>query len=141
MEVGLVDPIRVAIVQHLLATPAVTSLLGAPNNVFHGTAPAKATPPYVVLHRQAGTPEWTFDGPPLENDLWTIKGICRGSSAGQADAIDAALVAALTDAALPVAGYALLYLRWESKVGYPERDDGEIWHHSGRIYRVKVDPV
>lgn len=135
------DPIRVAIVQHLLATSAVTNLLGAPGNVFHGVAPANATPPYVVLHRQAGTPEWAFAGPPMEDDLWTIKGICRGSSAGQADDIDAALVATLTDAALSVSGYALLYLRWESKIGYPERDDATLWHHAGRIYRVKVDPV
>jgi hypothetical protein len=135
------DPVRQAIVGHLLATPAVTSLLGAPSNVFHRVAPRNATPPFVVLHRQAETDVWTFNGPPLEDELWTVKGICRGTSSAQADDIAQALTAALNDAAISIDGYVLLQLRRESKVDYGERDGDDQWHHVGGIFRVDVDPV
>lgn len=135
------DPIRVALVQRLLATPAVTSLLGVSNGVFHRVAPRNAPPPYVVLHRQAGTDSWTFNGAPLERDLWTIKAICRGSESEQADAIAAAVTVALNDAPLAIDGYALLYLRRESKIDYGEVSDGEQFHHVGALYRLDADPV
>lgn len=133
------DPIRQALVGRLMATEAVTSRLGAPGNVFHRVAPANATPPYVVLHRQAETDSWSFKDPPLERDVWTVKGVCRGSSSAQADAIAAAITAALNDAALTVDGYQLLYLRRTSKVDYGEVDGGEQWHHCGAIFRLDLD--
>lgn len=135
------DPVRAAIASRLLATPAVTSLLGAANNVFHRVAPRAAIPPYVVFHRQAETDNWTFAGQPLERDLWTVKAICRGSSATQAEDIAKAITAALNDAPITVDGYALLNLRRESKVDYGERDGEETWHHCGAIFRVDIDPV
>lgn len=135
------DPVREALVGKLLATSAVTSKLGAATNVFHRVAPRGAVPPYVVLHRQAETDAWTFSGPPLEHDLWTVKGICRGSSSGPADDIAAAITAALNDATLTITGYALLYLRRESKLDYGEVDDGEQYHHVGAIFKVDLAPV
>src|SRR4051812_45521944 len=116
------DPIRQALVARLLATSAVTSLLGAPGNVFHRVAPRNAVPPYMVLHRQAETDAWTFNGPPLEHDLWTVKAICRGTSSAAADDIAKAFTVALNDAALTISGYALLQLRRESKIDYGEHD-------------------
>lgn len=135
------DPIRAALVGRLLATGSVTSKLGAANNVFHRVAPANAVPPYIVLHRQAGTDDWTFAGPALEHDLWTVKAICRGTSSTAADEIAAAVNATLNDAPIAVTGYALLLLRRVSKVDYGERADGESWHHVGGIFKVDVDPV
>ncbi len=135
------DPIREALVQRLLATPAVTSLLGAAGTVFHRVAPRNATPPYVVLHRQAGTDDWTFSGQPLEHDLWTVKAICRGSASDAADAIARAITVALNDAPITVTGYALLQLRRESKIDYGERDSEDMWNHVGGTYRVDVDPL
>ncbi len=134
------DPIRVAIVQRLLATPAVTSLLGQANGIYHRVAPRNAVPPYVVLHRQAGTDDWTFAGQPLEHDVWTVKAISRGAS-DQADEIARQVTAALNDAPITVAGYALLNLRRESKLDLAERDSEETWHHVGGLYRVDVDPL
>lgn len=134
------DPVRDALVARLLATPAITNLLGAPNNVFHRVAPRTATPPYVVLHRQAETDAWTFAGTPLEHDLWTVKAISRGSSTPAED-IAKAITAALNDAAITITGYALLQLRRESKIDYGEVDGDQQWHHVGGIFRVDLDPV
>lgn len=134
------DPVRDALHDRLAATPAVTSLLGAANNIFHRVAPRNATPPYVVMHRQAETDNWTFAGQPLERDLWTVKAISRGSSAA-AEAIAKQVTAALNDAPITVDGFALLNLRRESKVDYGEVADGEQWHHCGALYRVDIDPV
>lgn len=135
------DPIRAAIVGRLLSTSAVTSKLGAANNVFHRKAPSGARQPYVILHRQAETDDWTFAGPPLEHDLWTVKGVSSGSSSTAADEIAAAVTAALNDAPISVDGYALLQLRRTSKLDYGEQADGEQWHHVGGIFRVDVQPV
>lgn len=134
------DPVRDALHDRLLATPAVTSLLGAANNIFHRVAPRNATPPYVVMHRQAETDNWTFAGQPLERDVWTVKAISRGSSAPAED-IAKAITAALNDAPISVAGYALLNLRREAKVDYGEIDSGEVWHHCGATYRLDIDSV
>lgn len=135
-----VDPIRVAIRSALIATPAVTSLLGTPTNIFHRVAPRNAAPPYVVFHRQAETDNWTFDGPPLERDLWLVKAISRGASDAAED-IAAAINTALNDAALNVDDYVLLNIRRESKVDYGERDDETTWSHCGAIYRIDVQPL
>lgn len=137
------DPIRSALVTKLLATSSVTSLLGAPGNVFHRIAPRGAVPPYVVLHRQAETDEWTFSGPALEHDLWTIKAISRGSSSGPADDIAQAITVALNNATLTITGYALLFLRRESKIDFGEVDGdaSTFWHHCGGIFRLDADPL
>ena len=135
------DPVRMAIAARLLATSAVTSQLGAANNVFHPKAPRNAVPPYIVIHRQAETDEWTFAGAPSERDLWTVKAINRGSSASSAEDIRAAVTTALNDAPITVTGFALLQLRRMSKFDYPEVDDGEQFNHCGAIFRVDVDPT
>jgi hypothetical protein len=135
------DPVRKAIFDRLSATPAVTSQLGAVTNIFHRVAPRAAVPPYVVMHRQAETDNWTFAGQPLERDMWTVKAICRGSSATQAEDIAKAITTALNDAAITVDGYALLNLRRESKIDYGEQADAETWHHAGGIFRVDIDPL
>lgn len=134
------DPVREALRTHLMATPAVTSLLGAANNIFHRVAPRNATPPFVVFHRQAETDHWTFAGQPLERDLWAVKAISRGA-ADAAEDIAKAITAALNDAAITVDGYALLNLRRESKIDYGEQADAETWHHAGGLYRVDIDPL
>ncbi len=132
---------RQAIIGRLLATPAVTSQLAAVNNIYHSRAPSNATPPYIVVHRQAETDEWTFAGQPLEHDMWTVKAISRGGAADAAEDIRAAVTAALNDAPLTVTGFALLQLRRTSKFDFPEVDDGTQWNHCGAIFRVDVDPV
>ena len=137
----MADPVRAAIVGRLLATPAVTSLLGAANNIFHAKAPSNATPPYIVVHRQAETDDWTFAGQPMEHDVWTVKAINRGGSASAAEDIRAAVTAALNDAPLTVTGFALLQLRRMSKFDFPEVEDGTQFNHCGAIFRVDVDPV
>lgn len=135
------DPVRAALVARLLATPAVTGLLGAPGNIWHRVAPRAAVPPYVVLHRQAGTDIWSFAGPPAEDELWTVKAICRGSSSAPADELAKQITLALNDAPITVAGYALLQLRRESKIDYGETEGGDIWSHVGGIFRVDIAPL
>lgn len=135
------DPVRAGLVARLLATPAVTSLLGAPSNVFHRVAPRAAVAPYVVLHRQAGTDDWTFAGAPLEHDVWTVKAIGRGSSSAPADELAKQVTLALNDAPITVAGYAVLNVRRESKIDYGEQSGADTYHHVGAIFRVDIAPV
>lgn len=135
------DPVRAALVARLLATPAVTGLLGAANGVFHRRAPRGAVPPYLVLHRQAGTDNWSFAGQPLERELWTVKAIGRGSSSAPADELAKQVTLALNDAPITVAGYAVLNLRRESKLDYAETDGENQYHHVGGIFRVDIAPL
>ena len=134
------DPVRAGLVARLLATPAVTDLLGAPGGVFHRRAPRAAVPPFVVLHRQAGTDNWTFSGAPLERDVWTVKAICRGSSSAPADELAKQITLALNDAPITVDGYAVLYLRRESRIDFGEVDGADQYHHCGGLWVVVVQP-
>lgn len=117
----------------LLATPAT----GYSKSIYHQEAPDGASFPFIVFHKQSGTPTEAMGAPSaLENDIWLVKCVDRGPSADTAEAVQARIQALLNDAPLSISGSTLLYLRRQSDVEYPEVDNGVRYSHAGSLYRL-----
>lgn len=129
------DPVRAALYRQLADDEGLTALLSDPKAIFEEVAPSGTTPPYLVFHHHAGTEVWTFKGGRSERALWVVKGICRGGSSAEAEAIDARCTELLHNARLSVSGRTVSVLR-ESPVSYGESVNGEQWRHRGGIYRI-----
>lgn len=129
------NPVRTALHAALSGDSTLTSLLSSPGAIHHQRAPQNAKTPYVILHKQAGNPRWTFKDH-TQWDLWTVKAVDRGKTAKNAEAIAARIDVVLNDAALTVTGKRHLYLRRETDVDYGEDDGGETFRHVGGVYRL-----
>lgn len=137
------NPVRTALFGALTADAPLTGLLSVSDAVFYERVDQTARTPYVVFHKQAGTPTWTFGGRghQLENDLWTVKAIDRGDSPIKAEQIAAEIDRVLETAALDIDGRETLYLHRESDLAYPEEDGAETYRHVGGIYRLLTEPA
>jgi hypothetical protein len=136
-----VNPVRSAIYARLTGDATLTGMLSTPTAIFHQVAPQDARTPYIVFHKQAGTPHWQFGGAHIQHDVWTVKAITRDASATVAEDISARADEVLTDAPLAVDGRDLLAVYRESDVDYPEPVDGEIYHHVGFMCRLISAPA
>ncbi len=130
------DPVRAALYQRLADDEALTALLAAPETIFEEIAPSGTEPPYVVFSHHAGTEQWTFKGGRNERALWVVKGICRGGSSTEAEAIDTRCTELLHASRLPLTGGRSLAILRESRVSYGEPVNGDQWRHRGGIYRI-----
>jgi hypothetical protein len=128
--------VRDAIYGLLTGDATLTGLLADATSVYHENAPAEATFPYVVFHRQVGLRDWTFGGEPMRPEVWLVKAVDRGQSAEDAEAIDARCETLLNDAALNITGSTLLYLRRDQDVSFPEVDGQDTYKHVGGLYRL-----
>ena len=135
------NPVRGAIYSRLAADATLTGLLSAPDAIYHGTAPQTALFPLVVFQRLSGTPDWQFAQAHIQDDVWLVKAISRGSSASPAEDIAARVDAVLSDAPLAVAGRALLAVYRISDLDYDEVESGETYHHAGSQYRLVTQPT
>ena len=133
------DPIRAALGAYLSGDD---ELMAIATGVHEEVAPAKAVYPYVIFARQApGRLIWSMRDY-FREQLWLVKGICRGSDAAPAESIDRRCEALLRDADLIIAGGRLMDLRRESDMlplGRP--DNGEVVYHRGGLYRLQVEPT
>ena len=127
---------RTALYQRLAASPEVTGLLAAPDAIYHQIAPQTATGPYVILQKQAGTPDWQFAGASVQQEVWLVKAVHKSSSAGRAEEIAGAIDAALTDAPLAIDGEQLLAVYRESDITYAENDGADVYRHEGALFRI-----
>lgn len=117
----------------LLATPAP----GYAKAIYHGTAPAEAPYPFVILNRQAGNPTYALTTiPAYETDMWLIKAVDDEPTADAAEAISARLSTLLNDGVLSISGATQLYLRRESDIEYEEDADGRKYQHVGSLFRL-----
>lgn len=138
-------PVRRAIYGKLAGDTTLNSLLGTPpggysKNIFHNEAPAGAAFPLVVFHKQSGVPTEAFSDPSaFETDVWLVKAVAKDTSADQAEAVAARVAVLLNDAALSISGSALMYLRRQSDVEYPEVTNGVIYQHVGSLFRLIYD--
>jgi hypothetical protein len=138
-------PVRRAIYGKLAGDTTLNALLGAPANgyskaIYHQQAPASAAYPFVVFQKQSGNPTEAFNDPSaLETDVWLVKAVDRNTSADPAEAAAARVIVLLNDAALSISGSALLYLRRQSDVEYPEVTDGQMFQHVGSLFRLVTD--
>jgi hypothetical protein len=118
---------------NLLGTPAT----GYSKSIYYQIVPANAGFPFVVFQKQAGTPTQAFGSPSaMETEVWLVKGIDRDTTADDAEAIQARIMALLNDTTLTISGSTLQFLRRESDIDYSEVDDGVTYRHAGSLYRL-----
>jgi hypothetical protein len=134
--------VRRAIYGRMAGDTTLNGLLGTPatgysKSIYHQEAPDGATYPFIVFQKQSGTPTEAMGTPSaLENDIWLVKCVDRGSSSDVAESVQARIQVLLNDANLSVSGSTLLYLRRQSDVEYPEVDNGVRYSHAGSLYRL-----
>lgn len=135
-------PVRRALYGTLAGDVTLNALLGTPatgfaKSIYHRQAPSAAAFPFVIIQKQAGTPQDAFGDPgALEHDVWLVKGVDRNTTADTAEAIQARLIALLNDASLSISGATLTYLRRQSDVEYGETIDGVRYEHAGALFRL-----
>jgi len=130
------DPVRAAIYSRLAGDDDLQALLGEPDGIHEGAAPAGSDPPYVIFSHQAGTEQWVFGDEGNERALWQVKGVGRGSALSTVEAIDARCKELLHRARLALPNGRRLHILRESPVRYGETTNGEQWRHRGGIYRI-----
>jgi hypothetical protein len=128
---------------------------GYTQSIYYQSAPDTASFPLVVFSKQSGLPTEAFADPTaLDTEVWLVKGVAHqgGDTPGQPPAKSAADIAEaigerirtlMNDGALSIAGTATatqLYLRRQSDVDYAELSAGEIYAHSGSLFRLAYDP-
>ena len=138
-------PVRRAIYGRMAGDTTLNALLGPPASgyskaIYHQLAPQGAQFPYVIFQKQSGNPTEAFGDPAaMDTDVWLVKAVDRNTSADPAEAAAARIIALLNDASLSISGYALLYLRRQSDVEYPEELDGQMYQHVGSLFRLVTD--
>jgi Protein of unknown function (DUF3168) len=133
------DPIRAALFAVLDGDDTLGEL--ATGGVWHLRAEAEAAFPYCVFNKQSGLPIRAMGAVAFVNQLWLVKGLCRGSDQGEAEAIDARCEQLLDGAALAIEGFELLGCERETDVVFPEDDSGETIFHCGALYRLRAQPL
>lgn len=132
------NPVRQALFDRLTADAPLAAIVAG--RIYHRRAPEGAAAPYVVFHRQAGTPRHALgDGGQLQTELWTVKAVAQGGSSAAAEDAADAIDNALHDAQIVIAGRALRYLRRESDIDYGETAGADTFHHVGAVYRLWTD--
>lgn len=125
------NPVRKALHEILEGDPILKEL--ATGGVFHRKADPGVKPPYVIFHKAAGNPLWTFDGPPTDKEIWLVKGVGERETA---EDIDRRCKKILNGADLEIEGKAHQDLRHISDVDYDEPADGERYNHVGAEYKL-----
>lgn len=136
------DPIRVALKTLLRDDEALSALVVGTDEggIFHLRAPAEAKFPYAIFNKQSGLPIRAMGTVAFVNQLWLVKGLCRGGDQGEAEAIDARCNALLDGVTLEIDGFAPAVVERETDVPYPEDDAGETIFHVGALYRLRAQP-
>lgn len=128
------NPIRVALMA-MLKKDAGLKLIS--NGVFYRKAPQPKSTPYVIVSKITGTPEHTFDGPPMDDEIFLVKGV---GSPNQAEAIDRACRKLLNrNTELVVNGKEFFSVFPILDVDYEDNTDGEEFQHVGAEYRIKSE--
>lgn len=130
------NPVRIALMNFLKADPI---LKGLTEGVFYRKAPQPKEVPYVIVSSGTDVPEWTFAGPPLEDQVWLVKGV---GSANAAEAINRRVKKLLNrDCELEIEGMIFHSIFWIAGVDYEDSTDGERYQHVGAEYRIKTEEV
>lgn len=127
----MADPVRVALKEILQGDAQLKAL--ATGGVFHLEPKAGAVRPYIIFHKASGVPSWAFDGPPMDRDVWLVKGV---GPRDVVEDIDKRCKDLLNGADLDIEGKAHQDLRSISDVSFREVLDGERVDHVGAEYRV-----
>jgi hypothetical protein len=131
-------------IEQLLQVGADIDGFPAKEHIYHRSAPQDVEFPIITISLQSGITSYAFgDGPSsrMNNETWTIKGICRGLDSDPADRLDVRCFELLQDYELPVTGLETMWFRREEDVNYGEREEGAIIHHVGAMYRLLTEPA
>ena len=128
--------LRTAIVAALSADAPLTALLGGAK--IYDQPPASAAFPYVTVGETRIADYSTGDGPGEEHTL-TLHGWSRQGGHKEAHAIAGALLQALDDAPLALAGHALVNLRF-AVADVRRESDGRTYHALVR-FRAVTEPA
>jgi hypothetical protein len=125
--------IRVALVDFLEEDAALKAL--ATGGVWFdiGDDRINAAPPYVIISKPTGDPQFAFQGNEWNWDIWLVKGL---GPVAVAEAMDKRCRELLTDADLMIPGRSVQMIRPISDINYPEVVDGERYQHVGAKYRI-----
>lgn len=131
--------VRTALYAKLNVAP-VTTLLGSGSaSLVHAKAqPTTAFPICVFVKSSGRNDDLSFGGDANRNQIWTVKGVVRGTSASIAEDIDKAVADLLHFGTLSVSGGTTLYLAREGDVEFTETEGDQTYHHVGGTYRIKV---
>lgn len=134
------DSFRASLIAKLNSDATLTAMLATTTSIYHRRAPLNAAFPYIVFDKQSSVPEWSAAGPPMDNQLWQIKGVDRSPSAARAEDIAKRIMQVLTDPVLTLNDGTLLYMRKESDIDYGEdTDPDQPIHNVGGSYRTRID--
>ncbi len=135
--------IRRSLYGKMAGDATLTAMLGTPatgytQSIYHQEAPKNAGFPFIAFNLQAGVYAHAMQGGAnaFEDDLWLIKGVDRSPSADIVDGIASRLEALLSDGLLTISGRTQMWLRPQQPVEYSEVLDGEMYRHSGRLFRL-----
>jgi hypothetical protein len=135
MEGLLMNPVREAIIDRLENDATLATVATAGVHWFR--APQGTLPPFVIVQRQAGTRMHAFDGPPIRNEVYFVKGV---GFADDAEAMSERCEVLLDDYGMTVDGRDLLLKPMpESDVEYSEAYEGETYQHVGVNYRIETE--
>lgn len=129
------NPVREGIWNILSAD---STLLGLATGGIHWReAPGGTQPPLCIYAKQAGTRFYTFAGPPMLSEVYTVKGV---GFADDAEDIDLRCQYLLDNAVITVDDRILLLKPMaEEDIAYGEDVDGEHYEHVGTHYRVVTE--
>lgn len=136
------DPEIAAAIQGVLdGNAALAALLSAPHAIFQDYAPENSELPYVIFTLHTGTrTERGMHGSHIRDQLWLVKGICRGKSAAPARQIDFRCEQLLDETEFAVASGRVLNLRREQDISLSQPDSGETIYQRGGLYRFRSEP-
>lgn len=124
------NPVRAALAKKLKEDPVLKEL--ATGGVHYKKAGSNDKPPYVIFHKAAGNPLWSF-GDHMDKEVWVIKGVGEQEVA---EDIDLRCKDILNGATLAIEGKVHQDLRHISDVNYDEADEGEVYNHVGAEYKL-----
>jgi hypothetical protein len=124
------NPVRVALAEILEEDK---TLMGLVKGVFFKERDKDVGFPIVIFHKSSGVPTWAFDGPPMDRDVWLVKGV---GPRIQAEGIDKRVKEVLRNATLHIEGKAHQDIRQMSDVDFDEIVDGERVDHVGAEFRI-----
>lgn len=138
-----------ALINKLLADATLRALM--PDGVFFEEAGASMVTggharQYVIVSLVDEEDEPMFGGRAWEDGLYLVKAVELSSSVAVKNiAAAAARIDALLEmGTLTIAGYALMLLRREKRIRYPDPDPEDasiMWQHRGGHYRLMAAPV
>lgn len=130
--------VRQAIYTALNVSSVTTQLGSGSASLVHGIAPASATYPLCVFHRQSDVSTLVFGENAFDNQMWMVKGMVRATSPSIAEDIDAAARTILDFGSLSITGGRLLFIARVSGIEYTETDGDQTYRHIGSLYRLTV---